>query len=127
MNTLLHVLQAISYLLFSLTATAVKKLAEKNIHALELLSKTETVVDITEQLIHGEDEHVVAKINVSLSDNSGQTETLNGEMSMRDLYPKIVCKYFCKPKSEDLSEACKRFLDPLSFSSFLELIRYARS
>ena len=56
-------------------------------------------------------------------EGSTKVEEINGELPISTLYPNIVETYYCTPKTDDLDDACKRFLDPLSFSSFLELIR----
>lgn len=54
------------------------------------------------------------------TNNASLQVTVN---TLKDLYTNVVATYSTKPLTDDLDEACRRLIDPLSVSSFLDLIR----
>lgn len=77
----------------------------------------------TEVLRHNDANEVIAATKVIIFEGGTKVEEINRDIPISALYPNVVETYYCAPKMDDLDEACKRFLDPLSFSNFLELIR----
>lgn len=77
----------------------------------------------SEVLRHNDNNEVVADTKVTVHEGSTLVAEIKETMPFRTMYPAIVETYYCAPKTDDLDDACKRLLDPLSYSHFLDLIR----
>ncbi|KAH3759243.1 translation elongation factor 1a [Pelomyxa schiedti] len=100
----------------------ITKLASSKPQAVALLGNPQTQISFTETVSHNREGQVRVHVVVELA-NPPTSERLEADMSINECYPKILCKYHCNPKTVDLEDACKRFIDPLSFATFVELIR----
>eukprot|EP01105_Mastigella_eilhardi_P026519 TRINITY_DN771_c1_g1_i4.p1 TRINITY_DN771_c1_g1~~TRINITY_DN771_c1_g1_i4.p1 ORF type:complete len:1535 (-),score=344.89 TRINITY_DN771_c1_g1_i4:764-5137(-) len=102
--------------------------SESGSEALALLYDTQTEQTFVETLTHGEAEeaslqNVVVCEELTLSHPCGKRVTLQFRASFTKMYPRVVAQCHCSVGTDDLREYCKHMMDPLSFSSFIELIR----
>eukprot|EP01127_Copromyxa_protea_P014471 TRINITY_DN4037_c0_g1_i5.p1 TRINITY_DN4037_c0_g1~~TRINITY_DN4037_c0_g1_i5.p1 ORF type:complete len:1576 (-),score=392.54 TRINITY_DN4037_c0_g1_i5:89-4816(-) len=83
----------------------------------EMRSEDATIEEKTEH----KDGVLWSNLTVSLP-LAAETITLSHSLPTFSLYPKRVCEYTVEVLADDLDGARDRFLDPLSYSNFLELI-----
>eukprot|EP00727_Mastigamoeba_balamuthi_P010129 m51a1_g5739 putative elongation factor 1-alpha 1 (1748) ;mRNA; r:1147184-1156452 len=101
-----------------------RRLAEPDAAATRALLDPESSFDYAETLQHNAEGNVVvhAEVTVRLP-REGLAINLRGDFAFGDAYPSVVAVRSVRADSEALDGACKRLMDPLSFSSFLDLIR----
>ncbi|KAH3765923.1 elongation factor 1-alpha [Pelomyxa schiedti] len=88
----------------------------------QILSKNSIAVSsestYLETLSHDTSGNVIVDIRVTVNAN-----VICERLPLQEIYPTIVAGYSCKVISTDLQDACKRMFDPLTYTTFLELIR----
>lgn len=77
----------------------------------------------TEVLRHNEANEILVDTKVTVHEGSTLVTEIKETLPFSTMYPSVLENYYCSPTTDDLDDACKRMLDPLSYSHFLDLIR----
>eukprot|EP01119_Soliformovum_irregulare_P021104 TRINITY_DN6967_c0_g1_i1.p1 TRINITY_DN6967_c0_g1~~TRINITY_DN6967_c0_g1_i1.p1 ORF type:complete len:1824 (-),score=734.75 TRINITY_DN6967_c0_g1_i1:21-5492(-) len=101
----------------------IEKLAMKDANIKAVFEDPTTVMDFKEKIFHNSENEVMLTLEVTLKGKS--TFNLKDELPFKTLFGGkcMVAEYFVQVENDDLDDAEKRFMDPLSFTSFLDLIR----
>jgi hypothetical protein len=89
----------------------------------KLLKESTSTVKFTEQLKHNENNDVISHVTVLIKGSNNREFTIKVTVPISQIYAKTVVMYTCKPLTDDLEDAYKRMIDPLSFTHFVDLIR----
>lgn len=96
-------------------------LSEDNVEIQQIMKNLQAV-NFKEDLTHDENTNLVSKITISLLGRNGKKMELKKSIPTHQLYPNRVATLTVTPQTEDLHECYKKYLDPLSFSHFVDLI-----
>jgi elongation factor 1-alpha len=102
-----------------------QNLARENENGKSIIALSSTKIDIEERLYHNENDEdkLYSEITVNLTAASGNIVTLKSNVLTENLYTPVVESYTIKVLADDLDDALDRMRDPLSYCSFLDLIR----